>query len=79
MADQTPQTRLEVMDSTTRSTAKRAVLLGWYGSVTGILLGISIQRYRRIPQLMCIGIGIGSGVAFWEGNEQIKQKLETKE
>ena len=64
------------MDDVTRQTGVRAAQLSLYGSGGGILAAVALGRYRKVPQLVCLGIGIGSGMAFVEGNAKLKDQLE---
>ena len=68
----TANTRLDLMQSTLNWTMYRAIEYGWQGSICGILFSVATFRYRKAPYFMVLGIGVGSGMAFVEGNARLR-------
>jgi hypothetical protein len=71
-------TRLDLMEVAVEETGRRAVELGWYGSLTGAAISVAMFRYHKMPIYMVGGIGAGCGMAFVEGNTKLAKQLEPK-
>ena len=52
------------MESHLQLAGVRAVELSWYGLLAGVLVSVATFRYRKAPQFMVLGMGIGSGIAL---------------
>ena len=68
--------RLDLMDDAVRRTGLRAVELGFYGSIGGVLGSIATYRYRKAPYFIIFGIGTGMGMALIEGNARLREQIE---
>ena len=64
------------MQRAVEETGVRAVELGCYGSLMGVLLSVATFRYRKMPYFILGGIGVACGMAFTEGNANLARQLQ---